>query len=194
LALGDKMDTIYFRDAYSPSQMFYEDGATEGINGERSNAGLPLLNLVDPKTHARAERRNHNRFQIKKVAFAMIRSAFSKPICLIDRSLGEIACDVFRSKPIKLGRINDISMDGLLFRYVDSKIQSIESPVLDILLADCGFYLESVSFNTISDTEIAEDYPIDSVKMKQLRMQFRKLTPNQKYKLEYLIQNHGSEF
>ena len=65
---------------------------------------------------------------------------------------------------------------------------------MDILVADCGFYLESVSFNTISDAEIAEDYPIDSVKMKQLRMQFRKLTPNQKFKLEYLIQNYGSEF
>ncbi len=187
------MDTIYFRDVDGPSQMFYENGPSEGIYGERSNAGLPFLNLVDPKIQARAERRNHNRFQIKKVAFAMIRSAFSKPICLIDRSMGEIACDVFRSKPIKFGRIDDISMDGLLFRYVDSKTQSNESPVLDILLADCGFYLESVSFNTISDTEIAEDFPIDSVKMKQLRMQFRKLTPDQKFQLEYLIQSHGSE-
>jgi hypothetical protein len=108
--------------------------------------------------------------------------------------MGEIACDVFRSKPTKFGRIDDISMDGLLFRYVDDKIQPNVSPVLDILLADCGFYLESVLFKNISDTEIAEDYPIDSVKMKQLRMQFRKLTPNQKVKLEYLIQNYGSEF
>ncbi len=187
------MDTIYFRDVDGPSQMFYENGPSEGIYGERSNAGLPFLNLVDPKIQARAERRNHNRFQIKKVAFAIIRSVFSKPICLIDRSMGEIACNVFRSKPIKFGRIDDISMDGLLFRYVDSKTQSNESPVLDILLADCGFYLESVSFNTISDTEIAEDFPIDSVKMKQLRMQFRKLTPDQKFQLEYLIQSHGSE-
>ena len=85
-------------------------------------------------------------------------------------------------------------MGGLLFRYVDSKLQSNESPVLDILLADCGFYLEGVFFKNISDTEIAEDYPIDTIKMKQLRMQFRKLTANQKLKLEYLIQNHGSEF
>ena len=187
------MDTIYFRVADGPSTMSYENGPTERIYGGRSHDGLPLLNLVDPKIQARAERRNHNRFQIKKVAFAMIRSAFSKPICLIDRSMGEIACDVFRLKPIKLGRIDDISMDGLVFRYADSKIQSNELPVLDILLADCGFYLESVSFNTISDTEIFEDYPIDSVKMRQIRLQFRKLTPNQKCKLVFLIQNHGSE-
>jgi hypothetical protein len=188
------MDTIYLRHTDGPCQFFYENGPTEGIYDERSNAGLPLLNLVHPKIQARAERRNHNRFQIKKVAFAIIRSAFSKPICVIDKSMGEIACDVFRSKPTKFGRIDDISMDGLLFRYVDDKIQPNVSPVLDILLADCGFYLESVLFKNISDTEIAEDYPIDSVKMKQLRMQFRKLTPNQKVKLEYLIQNYGSEF
>jgi hypothetical protein len=194
LALGDKMDTIYFRHVDGPSQMFFENGPGESIYDERSNAGLPLLNLVHPKIQARAERRNHTRFQIKKVAFAIIRSVFSKPICLIDRSMGEIACDVFRSKPIMFGRMDDISMNGLLFRYVDSKIQSNESPVLDILLADCGFYLESVLFENISDTEIPEDFPIDSVKMKQLRLQFRKLTPEQKFQLEYLIQNHGSEF
>ncbi len=188
------MDTIYSHQVNGPSQMFYENGPAEGIYDERSNAGLPFLNLVHPKIQARAERRDHNRFQIKKVAFAMIRYAFSEPICLIDKSMGEIACDVFRSKPIKFGRIDDISMDGLLFRYVDNKIQSNESPVLDILLAECGFYLESAFFNTISDTEIAEDYLIDSVKMKQIRMQFKKLTPNQKFKLEYLIQTHGSEF
>ena len=188
------MDTIYLRHTDSQSQMFYENGPAEGIYDERSNAGLPLLNLVHPKIRARAERRNHNRFQFKKVAFAIIRSAFSKPICVIDKSMGEIACDVFRSKPTKFGRIDDISMDGLLFRYVDDKIQPNESPVLDILLADCGFYLEGVLFKNISDSEIAEDYPIDSVIMRQLRMQFRKLTPNQKVKLEYLIQNYGSEF
>ena len=187
------MGTIYLRHTDGPSQFFYENGPAESIYDERSNAGLPFLNLVHPNIQARAERRKHNRFQIKKVAFAMIRYAFSKPICLIDKSMGEVACDVFRSKPIKFGRIDDISMDGLLFSYVDSKIQSNESPVLDILVADCGFYLECVLFKNISDTEIAEDYPIDSVKMKQLRMQFRKLTPNQKFKLEYLIQNHGSE-
>ena len=177
------MDTIYLRDADGPSQMLYENGPAKSIYDERSNAGLSLLDLVHPKIQARAEQRNHSRFQIQTVAFAIVRSAFSKPICLIDRSMGEIACDVFRSKPIKFGRIDDISMGGLLFRYVDSKLQSNESPVLDILLADCGFYLEGVFFKNISDTEIAEDSPIDTIKMKQLRMQFRKLTANQKLKL-----------
>ncbi len=100
---------------------------------------------------------------------------------------------MFRSKPIKLGRINNISMGGLVFRYIESQAQSNESSVLDILFADCGFYLGNVSFKTISDIELSEDVPIDSVKMKQLRVQFKKITPNQKIQLDYFIRNHGSE-
>ena len=139
------------------------------------------------------DQRTCKRFQVKVHAFALIRSALSQPICFIDRSMGEIACDVFRSNPIKLGRINNISMDGLVLRYIDSQAQSDESPVLDILSADCGFYLGNVSFKTMSDIEIAEDVPINSVKMRQLRVQFNKLTPNQKIQLYNFIRNHGSE-
>ena len=139
------------------------------------------------------ERRTRKRFQVKAHAFALIRSAPSQPICLIDRSMGEIACDLFRSKPIKMGRINNISMGGLVFCYIESQAQSYESSVLDILFADCGFYLGNVSFKTISDIALPEDVPIDSVKMKQLRVQFKKITPHQKIQLDYFIRNHGSE-
>jgi len=50
-----------------------------------------------------------------------------------------------------------------------------------------------VSFKTISDIELSEDVPIDSVKMKQLRVQFKKLTPKQKIQLDYFIRNHSLE-
>ena len=139
------------------------------------------------------DQRTCKRFQVKVHAFAMIRSALSQPICLIDRSMGEIACDVFKSKPIKLGRINNISMGGLVFRYIGSQAQLDESQVLDILSADCGFYLGNMSFKTMLDIEIADDVHIDSVKMRQLRVQFNKLTPNQKIQLDNFIRNHGSE-
>ena len=126
------MDTIYFRNVDNPSQMFYENGPVEGIYDERFNAGLPLLNLVHPKIQAREEQRNHTRFQIKKVAFAIIRSAFSKPICLIDKSMGEIALDVFRLNPIKFGRLDDISMDGLLFTCAGYRISRLR-----LLFGEC---------------------------------------------------------
>ena len=188
------MNEIDFLDNDLSIQIFHGKGLIDD-DYEITPLDFSLLSDLDYQKIGKVyDQRTCKRFQVKVHAFALIRSALSQPMCLIDRSMGEIACDVFRSKPIKFGRIDDISMDGLLFRYVDNKIQPYESPVLDILLADCGFYLESVLFKNISDTELAEDYPIDSVKMKQLRMQFRKLTPNQKFKLEYLIQNYGSEF
>ena len=84
-------------------------------------------------------------------------------------------------------------MGGLVFHYIENQVQSNESSVLDILFADYGLYLGNVSFKTISDIELSEDVPIGSVKMKQLRVQFKKITPNQKIQLDYFIRNHGSE-
>jgi hypothetical protein len=187
------MNKIDFLDDDLSIQIFHGKGLIDD-DYEITPLDFSLLSDLDYQKIGKVyDQRTCKRFQLKVHAFALIRSALSQPICLIDRSMGEIACDVFRSKPIKLGRINNISMDGLVLRYIDSQAQSDESPVLDILSADCGFYLGNVSFKTMSDIEIAEDVPINSVKMRQLRVQFNELTPNQKIQLDNFIRNHGSE-
>ncbi len=187
------MNKIEFLDDDLSIQKFQGEGLIDD-DYEITPPDFSLLSDLDyQKMEKGYERRTCKRFQVKVHAFALIRSASSQPICLIDRSMGEIACDVFRSKPIKLGRINNISMGGRVFRYIESQAQSNKSSVLDILYADCGYYLGNVSFKTISDIELSEDVPIDSVKMKQLRMQFKKITPKQKIQLDYFIRNHGSE-
>ncbi len=184
------MSTIYFREDDRMSKMFYESDPTEGNYGEMRVGDLPLLKLVDSTTAARIERRKHKRFQIKEVAFVLIRFGSAEPIRILNRGMGEIACAVFKSKPIKLGRIDNISKGGLVFCYIDRNSQSGEPLMLDILLAKCGFYLGNMAFKTIADIEIAEDFPIDTLKMRQLRLQFRELTSNQKFRLKYLIRNH----
>ena len=187
------MNKIDFLDDDRSLQKFQGEGLIDD-DYEIAPPDFSLLSDLDyQKMEKGYERRTCTRFQVKAHAFALIRSAPCQPICLIDRSMGEIACDVFRSKPIKLGRINNIGMGGLVFRYIASQAQSNGSSVLDILFADCGFYLGNVSFKTISDIELSEDVPIDSVKMKQLRVQFKKITPKQKIQLDYFIRNHGSE-
>ena len=187
------MNKIDFPDNDLSIQIFHGKGLIDD-DYEITPLDFSLLSDLDyQKMEKGYERRTCERFQVKAHAFALIRSVSSQPICLIDRSMGEIACDMFKSKPIKLGRINNISMGGLVFRYIESQAQSNESSVLDILFADYGFYLGNVSFKTISDIELSEDVPIDSVKMKQLRMQFKKITPKQKIQLDYFIRNHGSE-
>jgi hypothetical protein len=194
LCLGRRdMNKIDFSDDDLSIQKFLGEGLTDDAYKIRPSDFSLLLDLDYQKIEEGYERRTRKRFQVKVHAFALVRSASSQPICLIDKSMGEIASGVFRSKPIKLGRINNISMGGLVFRYIESRAQSNESSVLDILSADCGFYLGNVSFKAISDIELSEDAPIDSIKMKQLRVQFKKMTPNQKIQLDYLIRNHGSE-
>ena len=187
------MNKIDFPDDDLFIQKFQGEGLIDDDYEIRPPDFSLLSDLDYQKIEKGYERRTRKRFQIKVHAFALIRPASSQPICLIDRSMGEIACGVFRLKPIKLGRINNISMDGLVFRYIENQTQSNEPTVLDILFADWGFYLGNVSFKIISDIELSEDVSIDSIKMKQLRVQFKKMTPNQKIQLDYFIRNHGSE-
>jgi len=66
-----------------------------------------LINFIDPKAEGKIEHRRHKRFKVDKYAFALIRSATAKSIKTQGRSMREIACSVFRSKPAKLGRINN---------------------------------------------------------------------------------------
>lgn len=187
------MNKIDFPDDDLSIQKFQGGGLIDN-DYEITLPDFSLLSDLDyQKMDKGYERRTSKRFQVKVHAFALVRSAHSQPICLIDRSMGEIACDMFKSKPIKLGRINNISMGGLVFRYIESQAQSNESSVLDILFADCGFYLGNVPFKTISDIELSEDVSIDSIKMNQLRVQFKKITLNQKIQLDYFIRNHASD-
>ncbi|MGD8521041.1 MAG: hypothetical protein PVF56_07850 [Desulfobacterales bacterium] len=181
------MDTIFFRDDGEPSLKIYENEPTEDNEGEMRFDSLPLLDLRDQNIESRIERRRHKRFGVDIYAFALIRSVTTKPIEIHDRGMGEIACSIFRSKPAKLGRIHNISMGGLMFRYVDSKVQSRESPVIDILLADCGYYLEGLRFRSISDLLLPNDFLGDFIQMGQLHVEFERLTPYQIAKLEYLI-------
>jgi hypothetical protein len=106
--------------------------------------------------------------------------------------MGEIACAVYRSKPAKFGRINNISMDGLSFDYIPGREQSSPLLVLDILLADRGFYLANLTFKSISDVKVAADFSMDSIKMRRHHVQFKRPTPAQIRKIQYFIQHYSS--
>jgi len=141
----------------------------------------------------RAEHRYYQRFQLNEDAFALIRSTFGGPLKIQGKSMGCIACAVFDARPVKLGKIDNISMGGLVFQHVDSKTQQTHEFVLDILLADCGFYLADIPFKIISDVVIPEDVPGESIEMHRARLQFQKLSADQQARLKNFILNHGTE-
>ena len=179
-----KEDPIQLVDEAAPIEDAYD---LTGIDDS-----LPL-DLDDSDQKKRIEYRYHKRSQLNKDAFALIRSISAGPLKIHGKSMGCIACAVFNAKPAKLGKIDNISMGGLMFHHVDSKAQLSQALVLDILLADCGFYLANMPFKTITDVVIPEDVPGDAIEMRQVRLQFQKLNAIQQARLKGFLMNHGTE-
>ncbi len=179
-----KEDPIQLVDEAAPIEDAYD---LTGIDDS-----LPL-DLDGSDRKKRVEYRYHKRSQLNKDAFALIRSISAGPLKIHGKSMGCIACAVFNAKPAKLGKIDNISMGGLMFHHVDSKAQLSQALVLDILLADCGFYLANMPFKTITDVVIPEDVPGDAIEMRQVRLQFQKLNAIQQARLKGFLMNHGTE-
>ena len=187
------MDNIHYISKDDPSQLVDEIGIIQhGYNPSGINDSL-LLDLDDSDEKKRIEYRHHKRFQLSENAFALIRSIHAGPLKIHGKSMGCIACAVFNAKPTKLGKIDNISMGGLMFHHADSKEQLSQAVVLDILLADCGFYLANIPFKTITDVVIPDEVFSDAIEIRQVCLQFLKLNAFQQARLEDFIMNHGTE-
>jgi hypothetical protein len=152
-----------------------------------------LLDLDDPDWMKRVEHRYHKRFQLKEDAFALIRSISAGPLNIQGKSMGCIACAVFNAKPARLGKIDNISMGGLMFQHVAGKTQLNNAFVLDILVADCRFYLANMPFKIKADVVLPDDIPGSSFAVRQVRLQFQNLSANQQARLNEFILKHGTE-
>jgi len=188
------MNNLYVISKDDPIQLVDEVGPIEDAYDLTGIDDSLPLDLDDSDRKKRIEYRYHKRSQLNKDAFALIRSISAGPLKIIGKSMGCIACAVFNARPAKLGKIDNISMGGLMFHHVDCKAQLNQALVLDILLADCGFYLANMPFKTITDVVIPEDVPGDSIEMRQVRLQFQKLNAIQQARLKNFILNHGAEF
>ena len=189
------MNNIYYISENDPNQLVDEIGIEDGYDLTGMDDSL-LLDLDDSDGEKRIEYRYHKRFQLSKDAFALIRSISAAPLKIHDKSMGCIACAVFNAKPAKLGKIDNISMGGLMFHhvYIDSKSQLSQAFVLDILLSDCGFYLANMPYKTITDVVIPDEVSSDAIEIRQVRLQFQKLNTIQQARLKDFILNHGTEF
>ncbi|RZB38523.1 MAG: hypothetical protein SRB2_00271 [Desulfobacteraceae bacterium Eth-SRB2] len=185
------MDKNYFFDDNQTDRMYHANKLSKGERDVAIMNRSPFLTLIDKNTVKRGDRRAHKRFQVNKDAFALIRPVSAKQIRVADRSMGEIACAVYRSKPEMFGRINNISMDGLSFDYIAGREQSSQSLVLDILLADRGFYLANLTFKTICDVKVASGFSMDPIKKRRHHVQFKRPTPAQIRKIQYFIQHYS---
>ena len=188
------MDNIHYISEAEPNLPVDEIGMIEdGYNQMGMDASL-LLDLDNSDWEKQIEYRYHNRYQLTEDAFALIRPISTGPLKIHGKSMGCIACAVFNAKPVKLGKIDNISMGGLMFHHADNKEQLSQALVLDILLADCGFYLANIPFKTITDVVIPDEVFSDAIQIRQVRLQFHKLNTIQQARLKDFIKNHGTDF
>ena len=184
------MEKTYLYDDDQTDRMHYSNKLSKTDYDVAMVNRSPFLILIDKNPSEMGDRRAHRRFQVKKDAFALIRPVSIQQIQVSDRSMAEIACAVYRSKPTQFGRINNISMDGLSFNYIVGEEKSSSSLVLDILLADSGFYLANLKFKTVTDVKVASDLPMDPIAMRRHHVRFQRMAPDQIRKMQYLIQHY----
>ena len=137
-----------------------------------------------------AERRKYKRYRADRNTFAILRSTPADLGPVLNMSMAEVALAVFRSKPVRLGRVIDISKGGLSFLYPETKQHPRQSLGLEILLTDCGFYLEKIPFKVVSDRKMPHKIPKDSTANWRCGIKFGALKQNQAARLEYFLTNH----
>ena len=88
-----------------------------------------------------------------------------------------------------MGQIMNISRGGLCFRYIVHREQVFESVATHIFVGDNGFYLEKMPYRIVEDEPIGSTSSFSSIVMRQRRIQFSDLSPNQLAQLDYFLFN-----
>ena len=112
------------------------------------------------------ERRAQKRFRVQHGAFVM-----------------------FKPSDTGVGRLIDISMEGLTLDYISSKEPEIQPSELDIFVVNSPFRLHSLPCETITDFVTFTTYD-GSLSKRRRGVQFGKLTPNQEALLMHFIHHH----
>lgn len=96
---------------------------------------------------------------------------------------------------VKAGLVTDISRDGLSFRYLDHGIDNQEEPnwpshKLKISWnAKKDFYIDKVPCEILSDRLMPVKESYSYVPMRKCSVRFGEMTPGQRSKVEYFIEN-----
>jgi PilZ domain-containing protein len=115
------------------------------------------------------EKRKFTRFRAQNDAFAALRGDYSK-----------------------VGKIYDISLNGLAFRYLAEKRSSETFTHVDIFLSENGFHLSGVHCTVVYDAK--ESMPNSHVVSPyRCGLKFGPLKEEQQDKLEFFLNNHTTE-
>ena len=113
------------------------------------------------------ERRKHPRYKVKDNAFAII-----------------------NSEPVRLAPILDIAMGGLGVLMNGDGQWLNQASKLEIMVADCSFYLENIPFEAIFNFKAFPANVSNLLDGRRCSLMFGSLTPSQKSELKYFIRNY----
>ena len=117
---------------------------------------------------AKDDRRKDRRFSVQEGVFAALRPHFKK-----------------------LGKVHDISLNGLSFDYISNGSRSKGHLEVDLFGKKQKFYLGHVKCRVVSDSGISDHTPLSSVMISRLSLEFEELTDEQRSKLKHVIRNHS---
>jgi hypothetical protein len=116
------------------------------------------------------ERRKFTRFEVRDDAFAALRGNFSK-----------------------VGKIYDISLNGLAFRYLAKETSETTYTHVDIFLSSNGFHLADISCSVVYD-EKESISDSNTISPYRCGLQFKALRASQQDQLEFFLNNHTMGF
>jgi hypothetical protein len=97
---------------------------------------------------------------------------------------------VINSDPVKVVPIIDIGMGGLGIYLDDGARWMDTSSKLEIMVADCSFYLEKLPFQIVANVRAFPDNTANLMDGRRYGIKFGNLRPAQKAQLKYFIRNY----
>lgn len=113
------------------------------------------------------ERRKFTRFRVQDDAFAALREDYTK-----------------------VGKIYDISLNGMAFRYLSEKIPKETFSQVDIFLTNNSFHLTGVPCTILYDIKESTYFENNEVLPYRCGMKFESLKEEQQKHLEFFINNY----
>lgn len=113
------------------------------------------------------ERRKHPRYKVQDNAFAVI-----------------------SPDPVKLVPIIDIGMGGLSINLDNGTRGPDPVSKLEIMVADCSFYLENLPFQIVDDAEAFPDSNSNLMDGHRYGIKFGNLRPRQQSQLKYFLRRY----
>jgi hypothetical protein len=143
-----------------------------------------------PTPERRKDRREARRFGVQKSAFAVIRPERNPFRLDEDMFMVDVALAVFRSRPAKLGPILDISLSGLAVKCFEGTDRVRRSHVLDLLVAESGFFIQGLRFAVVADIPFADEPEFSPLLSRRLSLRFERIDEEHRMKIRRFIERY----